>query len=104
MRLRYTSTAYEKLQAIWSQLFEVNPFAAARMRKQLTQSLGRLRSFPRLGPQVSEYSSASVRQTIVGPYRFFYYVDERAQTIWIVDVWHGAQLTSAPELPQHLAE
>lgn len=35
---------------------------------------------------------------------FFYYVDERAKTIWIVDVWHGAQLTSAPELPQHIAE
>ena len=45
-----------------------------------------------------------MRQTIVGPYRFFYYVDERAKTIWIVDVWHGAQLTSAPELPQHIAE
>ncbi len=34
------------------------------------------------------------REIIVSPYRFFY--REKGKTVWIVAVWHGAQLPEEP--------
>lgn len=100
MKLRYTVTAYAKLNAIWVHLFEVNRFAAKRLREQVARSLGRLRTFPLLGSQVAEFPASPIRQVIVEPYRFFYYIEEPTKTIWLVDVWHGAQIPAYPSLPQ----
>ena len=52
-----------------------------------------------LGAQAREYAHLSVRQVIVEPYRFFYVIDQAKRTVWIVDVWHGAQLPSELQLP-----
>ena len=100
MRLRFTVTAHAKLNALWAHLFEVNRFAAKRLREQAARSLGRLRTFPLLGSQVAEFPASPIRQVIVEPYRFFYYIEERTKTIWLVDVWHGAQIPAYPSLPQ----
>ena len=35
------------------------------------------------------------REVVVAPYRFFYRVDKK--TVWIVAVWHGAQISRSPE-------
>jgi toxin ParE1/3/4 len=34
------------------------------------------------------------RQSIVAPYRFFYRV--KGDTVWVVAIWHGAQLPEEP--------
>lgn len=100
MKLRTTAHAYAKLNALWAHLFEVNRFAAKRLREQAARSLGRLRTFPLLGSPVAEFPASPIRQVIVEPYRFFYYIEERTKTIWLVDVWHGAQIPAYPSLPQ----
>jgi tRNA(Leu) C34 or U34 (ribose-2'-O)-methylase TrmL len=52
-----------------------------------------------LGGITREYAHLGVRQILVEPYRFFYVIDERRSTVWIVDVWHVAQLAEEPHLP-----
>ncbi|GFO55498.1 hypothetical protein GMSM_25050 [Geomonas sp. Red276] len=60
------------------------------MRKQFYQ----LRDFPNSGMTLPEFPDLPFREAIVPPYRFFYRVKEK--TVWIVAVWHGAQVPHAP--------
>ena len=62
-------------------------------------TVDRLRRFPQLGSRVAEFPHLPLRQVIIEPYRIFYFVDEEADTVWIVGAWHGAQLPRAPQLP-----
>ena len=55
--------------------------------------------FPQAGSKVLEWPEKSLRECLIGEYRFFYLIDEKRSTVWIVDVWHGAQLAQRPELP-----
>jgi toxin ParE1/3/4 len=99
MRVQYTRPASKRLAELVGELRAVNPFAVKRLAKSLTRSLRRLSSFPRSGSPVREFSGLGLREFIVEPYRFFYSVDDARQTVWIVDVWHGAQLPAEPRLP-----
>ncbi|MEK6776027.1 MAG: type II toxin-antitoxin system RelE/ParE family toxin [bacterium] len=53
-----------------------------------------LRKFPHSGRALPEFPELPFREVIVAPYRFFYRVKEK--TVWIVAVWHGAQLADEP--------
>ena len=99
MQIKFTATAIDRWTAALIYLTERNPAAALRLFNKVQASLGRLRTFPLLGSSVREYQHLPIREIIVEPYRFFYQVDRRRSIIWIVDVWHGAQLPDAPELP-----
>jgi plasmid stabilization system protein ParE len=48
---------------------------------------------------VPEFPRPDLRQVIVDPYRFFYTLDEPRKTVWVVAVWHGAQLPAEPLAP-----
>lgn len=52
-----------------------------------------------------EYVNVPVRQFIIEPYRFFYFIDERNKTIRIIDVWYGAQspLASGWAMPEEVS-
>jgi plasmid stabilization system protein ParE len=41
-----------------------------------------------------EFPDLPFREVIVKPYRFFYRIKDKA--VWIVAVWHGAQLPDQP--------
>ena len=99
MKVRLTKEAREKLEYVLDAILSVNPFAARRYREKIGSSLRRLGRFPRLGHAVPEHPTAPVKQFIVLPYRFFYFIDEAEQAVWVVDVWHGAQLPAQPRLP-----
>jgi toxin ParE1/3/4 len=62
-----------------------NPAAVFDFRDKAEKSLSRLPEFPDL----------PFREVVVPPYRFFYRVKD--ETVWIVAVWHGAQLPYEPE-------
>ncbi|MBI2570143.1 MAG: type II toxin-antitoxin system RelE/ParE family toxin, partial [Candidatus Schekmanbacteria bacterium] len=71
-----------------------NPGAAARFRQRAEEALRRLEQFPessRVGPELPDLPN---RELIVSPYRFFYRVKD--PTVWVVAVWHGAQLPLEP--------
>ena len=44
---------------------------------------------------IPQFSDLPFREVIVRPYRFFYRMKE--ETVWIVAVWHSAQLAREPE-------
>ena len=49
-----------------------------------------LRKFPQSGRALPEFPDLPFREVIVTPYRFFYRV--KGKNVWIVAVWHSAQL------------
>jgi toxin ParE1/3/4 len=71
-----------------------NQAAARKFRLQSEKSLKRLSRFPRSGAVILEFPELPYREIYVKPYRFFYRV--RDDTVWIVALWHGAQLPDEP--------
>jgi plasmid stabilization system protein ParE len=70
------------------------PSAATRFRRRAEAVLRRLEKFPDSGRKIPEFPELPHREVIVAPCRFFYRVKEDA--VWIVGVWHGAQLPREP--------
>ena len=68
--------------------------AAANFRDKAEKVLRRLEEFPESGRAIPEFPGLPHREVIVRPYRFFYRVV--GKTIWIVAVWHGAQIPDGP--------
>ncbi len=56
--------------------------------------LRRLERFPESGRVLPEFPDLPYRDVIVAPYRFFYRV--AGETVWVVGVWHGAQIPEEP--------
>jgi toxin ParE1/3/4 len=71
-----------------------NPSAAFTFRQKAWETLSRLERFPESGRILPEFPDLPYREVIVTPYRFFYRV--KGETVWIVAVWHGAQLPGLP--------
>jgi toxin ParE1/3/4 len=71
-----------------------SPVAASDFRDKAEKSLSRLKKFPASGRLLPEFPDLPFREAIVHPYRFFYRVKD--ETVWIVAVWHGAQLPYEP--------
>jgi plasmid stabilization system protein ParE len=67
--------------------------AAQRFRRHAERVLRRLARFPASGRVVPEFPDLPFREVIVAPYRFCYRV--AGGTVWIVAVWHGAQVPKA---------
>mgnify|MGYP002151522701 CR=1 FL=1 len=99
MIVRFAPRAEAKFAAVLVTLYEANPFASSRFLDEVDRAIERLSQFPRLGSYVREYPALPLRESIVEPYRLFYIIDENTETVWIVDVWHGAQVPTAPQLP-----
>jgi len=65
------------------------------LRKRAEKILRRLEKFPKSGRVIPEFPELPYREVIAPPYRFFYRVE--GETVWIVAVWHSAQLPNASE-------
>ena len=94
MTVRYTPSAWATYQDALSTIHAHNRLAAYRFAESVERAVARLQRFPQLGHYIPEFPDSPHRQFIVGPYRFFYRLDE--ETIWIVSVWHGAQIPAEP--------
>lgn len=73
-----------------------SPAAASEFRNKAEKSLSRLKKFPESGRLLPEFPDLPFREVVVPPYRFFYRVKD--ETVWVVAVWHGAQLPYEPGL------
>ena len=95
MRVRFTPSAEKGFLAIIDYIRrDDRPIAAERFRQRAEKALRRLEIFPNSGRPIPEFPELSHREVIVPPYRFFYKVED--DDVWIVDVWHGAQLPIRP--------
>jgi toxin ParE1/3/4 len=94
VRVRFTSSA--KAQFLWALAYirRDNPKAAATFRERAETVLRRLEEFPNSGRVLPEFPDLPYREVVITPYRFFYRVKD--EIVWIVAVWHGAQIPEKP--------
>ncbi|MBZ5535070.1 MAG: type II toxin-antitoxin system RelE/ParE family toxin [Acidobacteriia bacterium] len=90
MKVLFTPTARAQFLAALDVIRRDNPSAARRFRRRAETLLRRLVKFPHSGRVIPEFPDLPQREVIVSPYRFFYRTV--GSTVWIVAVWHGAQL------------
>lgn len=95
LRVRFTPAADAEFLAVIAYIGADSPSAAVAFKDKALHTLSRLGDFPESGRTVPEYPALPFREVIVAPYRFFYQV--RVDAVWIVAVWHGAQLANPPE-------
>jgi toxin ParE1/3/4 len=95
MQVRFTATGRSQYLSAIGPIRRNSPQAAREFRQRSEKALKRLERFPNSGAVVSEFPELPFREVYVKPYRFFYQVREKA--LWVVAVWHGAQLPDEPE-------
>ena len=95
MDIRFTPSARLQFLEALGHIRRDNPAAASDFRDKAEKALSRLRKSPESGRLLPEFPDLPFREVIVPPYRFFYRVKD--ETVWIVAVWHGAQLPYEPE-------
>ena len=96
MKIKFTPSARNQFLSGLAYIRQDNPNAARAFRLKAERVLKRLEDFPLSGRKLPEFPELPHREVIVPPYRFFYRIQENV--IWIVGVWHGAQLASVPDL------
>jgi toxin ParE1/3/4 len=94
VRVRFTPAARKEFLAAVAYIREDDPLAASRFRERAEQVLSRLEQFPESDRVIPEFPELPYREVVISPYRFFY--RQVGEIIWIVAVWHGAQLVKEP--------
>ena len=97
MRIRFSPSARRQFLDFIAQIRKDRPQAAIRFRERAEKTLRRLETFPESGRRIPEFPDLPHREVIVRPLRFFYRAT--GETVWIVAVWHGAQLPARPREP-----
>jgi toxin ParE1/3/4 len=98
VKVLFTPSARAQFLAAIAYIYRENPVAAIAFRRKAEKLLLRLKKFPKSGRTLPEFPDLPVREIIIAPYRFFYRVKEK--TVWIVAVWHSAQLPQDPNEPR----
>jgi toxin ParE1/3/4 len=95
LKVLFTPSGRDQFLGAISYISRENPTAAVVFRRKAQKVLSRLRKFPQSGRVLPEFPDLPFREVIVAPYRFFYRV--KGRNVWIVAVWHGAQLPEEPK-------
>jgi toxin ParE1/3/4 len=95
VKVRFAPSARIQFLAALAHIRSDDPAAALRLRKKAETILSRLEEFPESGRVVPEFPDLPYREVMVPPYRFFYRI--KGEIVWIVAVWHGAQLPEEPK-------
>ncbi len=95
MKLKFTPSARAQFLGGLEHIRQDDPSAATKFRGKAEEVLRRLEKFPNSGRPIPEFPDLPHREVIVRLYRFFYRVS--GKTVWIVAIWHGAQLPAGPD-------
>jgi toxin ParE1/3/4 len=96
VKVRFTPTGDRQFLDVVAYILAERAAAARRFYARALKSLSRLEEFPESGRRLPEFRGLPCREVIVRPYRFFYRV--QGTTVWIVGVWHSAQMATEPEV------
>jgi plasmid stabilization system protein ParE len=95
VRIVFTPAARDQFLHALAYIRRDKPSAAVLFRQKAEKALSRLQDFPESGRTLPEFPDSHYREVVAPPYRFFYRV--KKNVVWIVAVWHGAQLPGSPE-------
>ena len=95
--VQFTPPARAQLLAAMSYLRANKPSAVGAFRTRTFEALSRLAEFPDSGRVIPEFPQLGFRDVLVGSHGFFYRVV--GGTIWVVGVWHDAQIPQQPAPP-----
>ncbi|MBI4541579.1 MAG: type II toxin-antitoxin system RelE/ParE family toxin [Gemmatimonadetes bacterium] len=96
MRVQFTPAGRAQFVAAVGYIAQDRPLAARRFRQRAERALRRLERYAASGRRIPEFPDLPHREVVLPPYRFFYRTQGRA--VWVVAVWHDAQLPEPPEL------
>jgi toxin ParE1/3/4 len=94
VKVQFTPSARAQFLSALSYIRKDKPSAAVSFRNQSEKILRRLEDFPESGRTIPEFPELPYREVVISPYRFFYRIKNKY--VWIVAVWHGAQLPKEP--------
>ena len=94
MKVQFTPSARNQFLSALAYIRKDKPSAAVDFRQKAEKTLRRLEELPASGRIIPEFPELPYREVIVSPYRFFYKV--KGSIVWIIAVWHGAQLPKEP--------
>ena len=94
MKILFTPSARDQFLKALAYIRRDNPSAAISFRQKAEKVLLRLCDYPESGRTLPEFPDIHFREVIVTPYRFFYRIKDNV--VWIVAVWHGAQIPKEP--------
>ena len=94
MKVSFTPSARNQFLSALAYISKDKPSAAVNFRNKAEKILRRLEDLPESGRIIPEFPELPYREVIIPPYRFFY--KTKGGVVWIVAVWHGAQLPKAP--------
>ncbi len=89
MKVHWTDTAKDHLDAIHAYIVQDSLEYAKRMADRLTRRSQQIADFPLSGRRVPEYEIDQIREVIEGPYRIIYYI--KPAQIDVLAVLNGAQ-------------
>lgn len=95
MKVQFTPSARNQFLSALAYIQKDKPSAAVNFRNKAEKILRRLEAFPESGRIIPEFPELPYREVIIPPYRFFYKV--KGSIVWIIAVWHGAQLPKGPK-------
>jgi plasmid stabilization system protein ParE len=95
VQVLFTPSARAQFLSAIKVILRNNESAARKFRRQAERTLKRLSRFPQSGAVILEFPDLPYREIYIKPYRFFYRIREDA--VWIVALWHGAQIPDEPE-------
>ncbi len=96
MKVQFTPSARTQFLTALLYIRNDKPSAAVNFRNRVENILRKLENFPESGRIIPEFPDLPYREMIISPYRFFY--KTKVDVVWIIAVWHGAQLPKEPEL------
>ena len=96
-RISFTRPAQSQFLSALAYIRAERPSAAQDFRDRAGRALANLAEFPESGRVIPEFPTLGFREVLVDRYRFFYKL--AGEVIWVVGVWHDAQIPAEPNEP-----
>jgi len=96
VRIRFTPAGRLQFLTAVAYIRQDDPSAALRFRKRAEQALRRVGRFPLSGRVIPDFPDLPYREVLVGSYRLFFRTSKGS--LWVVGVWHGAQIPRPPKV------
>jgi len=95
MKVHWTQTAENHLDAIYSYVAQISPEYAKNLVDRLTKRSQQIADFPLSGRRVPEYELNQIRELIEGSYRIVYHI--KPDQIDVLCVIHAARNVLSPD-------